>query len=565
MLLAPTVSLVWRLFRPRPYSFGEFGVLCGGFLKTARSVIQHGSERTEVYLGRWMSGCRVFSVAWARHAGLERLSRWLLQPYEVRKPTHKTSNMSVAQKTQSNFSASVCGYHDGESKPIAMSDPEIRNSPQQTVTVTVPEPRAQNVKQPSVTDVHPSAEKMFLDCYGLNEQPFGVTPDLRFLYLGSKHRQALDVLNYGTELNRGFLTLIAEAGMGKTSLLFHYLEGLRNAARTIFVFQSDANSTELMRYMLADLGIDGKGMDMPEMRAVLSQVLMGEMQARRRVILVIDEAQNLDEKTLESVRLLSNFETPWMKLLHIVLSGQPQLAERLAKPSMKQLRQRISFSVHLAPFTSEEVNLYINHRLWVAGYKGPELFSAGARALVAERSEGIPRNINNLCFCAMSYAWATKRKIIDRDTMDEVLADLTPEQPAEKKNEEPPPPPVYNEPLVPPVHKVSAPAPPPLRRAEPTPAVQMLAQPARVSLGSPQPRTSLVKIALFWATAVLLGWIGVQPAVGQWMGAKVHAVSSAVHSYLDPSATPGPTVAPSDSEDAPANSQTQTPAMTGSR
>jgi type II secretory pathway predicted ATPase ExeA len=286
---------------------------------------------------------------------------------------------------------------------------------------------------------------MFLDCYGLNEQPFGVTPDLRFLYLGSKHRQALDVLNYGTELNRGFLTLIAEAGMGKTSLLFHYLEGLRDTARTMFVFQSDANSTELMRYMLADLGIDGKGMDMPEMRAVLSQILMGEMRAGRRVVLVIDEAQNLDEKTLESVRLLSNFETPWMKLLHIVLSGQPQLGERLAKPSMKQLRQRVSFAVHLEPFTREEVDLYIDHRLWVAGYKGPQLFSEGARALVAERSEGIPRNINNLCFCAMSYAWATKRKTIDRETMDEVLADLNSERPAAKKNEEPPGSPMQKE------------------------------------------------------------------------------------------------------------------------
>jgi type II secretory pathway predicted ATPase ExeA len=200
-----------------------------------------------------------------------------------------------------------------------------------------------------------------------------------------------------------------------------------------------------MRYMLADLGIDGKGMDMPEMRAVLSQILMGEMRAGRRVVLVIDEAQNLDEKTLESVRLLSNFETPWMKLLHIVLSGQPQLGERLAKPSMKQLRQRVSFAVHLEPFTREEVDLYIDHRLWVAGYKGPQLFSDGARALLAERSEGIPRNINNLCFCAMSYAWATKRKTIDRETMDEVLADLNSERPAAKKNEEPPGSPMQKE------------------------------------------------------------------------------------------------------------------------
>jgi hypothetical protein len=163
----------------------------------------------------------------------------------------------------------------------------------------------------------------------------------------------------------------------------------------------------------------------------------------------------------------------------------------------------------------------------------------------------------------MSYAWATKRKTIDRETMDEVLADLNPERPAEKKNEEPPPPPVYNEPPPPRVHKVSPPS--PLRKEEPKPPVQMLAQPASLSLGSSQPSTSLMKIALFCATAVLLGWIGVEPAVGQWMGAKAHAVSSAVHNYLDPSVTPGPTGAPRDSEDAPPKSQTETPAAIGSR
>lgn len=275
-------------------------------------------------------------------------------------------------------------------------------------------------------------DRLFLDYYGLIEQPFGVTPDLRFLYLGAKHRQALDVLNYGTELSRGFVTLIAKPGMGKTSLLFHFLEGLRGKARTVFVFQTDANSTELMRYLLADLGIDDKGMDLPKMRTVLSQVLMDEMDAGRRFVLVIDEAQNLDEKVLESVRLLSNFETPWMKLMQIVLAGQPQLADRLAKPSMDQLRQRVSFAIRIEPFSRDEVALYIDHRLWVAGYKGLPLFSVGARTLIAERSEGIPRVINNICFCAMSYAWAMKRKTIDWDTISEVLADLDLGPPIEK-------------------------------------------------------------------------------------------------------------------------------------
>src|SRR6202011_490427 len=201
---------------------------------------------------------------------------------------------------------------------------------------------------------------MYLEHYGLSEQPFGVTPDPRFLYLGPKHRQALAALNYDTQSNRGFLTLIAQPGMGKTSLLFNYLEGLRDKARTVFLFQTDCDSRELISYVLADLGLDGTGKDLPEMHNILNQVLTEEMRLGRRFVLVIDEAQNLTEKVLESVRLLSNFETPWMKLMQIVLAGQPQLAERLAKPSMAQLRQRISFAIEIEPLNSDEVTAYVD-------------------------------------------------------------------------------------------------------------------------------------------------------------------------------------------------------------
>jgi type II secretory pathway predicted ATPase ExeA len=265
---------------------------------------------------------------------------------------------------------------------------------------------------------------MFLDYYGLNEQPFGVTPDPRFLYLGSKHREALAALVYGTESNRGFLALIAKPGMGKTSLLFQYLDGLRTKARTAFLFQTDGDSSDLMRYILADLGIDGVGKDIPEMHTILNRVLIEEKRAGRQFVLVIDEAQNLDEKTLESVRLLSNCETPWMKLMQIVLAGQPQLAERLAMPSMSQLRQRISFMIRIDPFTQTEVDAYIDHRLLVAGYNGPPLFTADARLLIAKHSEGIPRNINNICFNALSLGWALKLKSIDGNMIFDILADL---------------------------------------------------------------------------------------------------------------------------------------------
>ena len=140
---------------------------------------------------------------------------------------------------------------------------------------------------------------MLLDYYKLVEQPFGVTPDSRFLYLGPKHREALASLVYGTESNRGFLAMIARPGMGKTSLLYHYLSYLRDKARTAFVFRTDCDSREFIRHLLLDLGIDTAGMDLPAMHDALNRLLTEEMHAGRRFVLVIDEAQNLDEKVLE--------------------------------------------------------------------------------------------------------------------------------------------------------------------------------------------------------------------------------------------------------------------------
>jgi general secretion pathway protein A len=265
---------------------------------------------------------------------------------------------------------------------------------------------------------------MILDYYKLAESPFGDTPDTRFLYFGPQHREALASLVVGTESNRGFMAVIAKPGMGKTSLLYEYLDRMRDKARTAFVFQTDCDSREFIRHVLLDLGIDANGKDLPAMHEMMNRVLAGEAKAGRRFILVIDEAQNLEERTLESVRLLSNFETPWAKLMQIVLVGQPQLAKRLSKPSMVQLRQRLSMIIRLEPLNFEETRNYISHRLWAGGYQGPSLFTMAAQRLIAERSEGIPRNINNLCFNSMALACAMKQPTIDHNIVLEVLADL---------------------------------------------------------------------------------------------------------------------------------------------
>jgi general secretion pathway protein A len=279
---------------------------------------------------------------------------------------------------------------------------------------------------------------MFLEYFGLIEQPFGVTPDPRFLHMGAKHREALASLVYGTDTNRGFLALIAQPGMGKTSLLYQYLEGLRNKSRAAFIFQTDCDSEDFIRHILVDLSLDPAGKDLPAMRGMLNEVLLAEMRAGRRFILVIDEAQNLDERVLESVRLLSNFETPWMKLMQIVIAGQTQLAERLTRPSMAQLRQRISSVIRIEPFTAEETGEYIDHRLWVAGYTGEPLFTVGARLLIAKQSGGIPRNINTLCFNAMSVAYGIGARQVDAKMVREAINDVEIESLVPKAGRTPP-------------------------------------------------------------------------------------------------------------------------------
>jgi len=265
---------------------------------------------------------------------------------------------------------------------------------------------------------------MFLDYYKLKEQPFGVTPDPRFLYLSQTHREALASLYYGIEAGRGFLALIAEPGMGKTTLLFQLMERVRKSACFGFLFQTQCDSREFLRYLLADMGIDSQGHDLVEMHEQLNAALMRLKRAGMRFVLVIDEAQNLDDSVLETVRLLSDFETPTSKLMQIILSGQPQLAAKLARPALAQLRQRIAILSRLEPFSPAETEQYIGYRLGVAGYDGGPLFTSEATAIIAARSGGIPRNINNLCFNALSLGCALGRKKVDGEIVLEAVRDL---------------------------------------------------------------------------------------------------------------------------------------------
>jgi general secretion pathway protein A len=265
---------------------------------------------------------------------------------------------------------------------------------------------------------------MFIEFFGLREQPFGVSPDPRYLYLGPGHREALASLYYGIEANRGFLSLVARPGMGKTTLLFHLLAKFSHTARTAFIFQTQCNSREFMRFLLAEIGIENDVQDFVRMHEAFNRCLVQEARAGRRFIVVIDEAQNLDASVLETVRLLSDFETPQAKLLQIILVGQPSLADKLASPALTQLRQRITSLSGLSPLTPQETARFIEHRLKVAGYKGQGLFSAEALEAIAEVSEGIPRQINNYCFHSLSLACATREKMVNVDIVREVANDL---------------------------------------------------------------------------------------------------------------------------------------------
>jgi len=265
---------------------------------------------------------------------------------------------------------------------------------------------------------------MYLKFFGLREQPFGVTPDPRFLYLSAAHREALASLYYGIEASRGFLGLIAKPGMGKTTILFHLLEKFRSSARTAFLFQTQCTSREFMRFLLSELGYEDNGQDFVRMHEEFNRRLLREARAGNRFIVVIDEAQNLDASVLETVRLLSDFETPQAKLMHIILAGQPELADKLASPGLKQLRQRVSIVHGLEPLPSWEINNYIEHRLRIAGYEREPLFTPDAYQAISKFTEGIPRNVNNFCFHALSLACALRKKIVDLDVVKEVVSDL---------------------------------------------------------------------------------------------------------------------------------------------
>lgn len=257
----------------------------------------------------------------------------------------------------------------------------------------------------------------------IGRDAFGATPDTSFYFLSRSHREAFCDLIDAIECDRPFAAIVGRPGTGKTTLLFRVLERYRNTARTAFIFQSQCNARELLQYLLTDCEIDLPTQDIVSMHARFNEVLIETHRSGKRFLLLLDEAHNFDEPTIESIRLLSDFETPKKKLVQIIFSGQPALEEVLARPGMVQVRQRIALFRTLQPLSHEEISAYIAHRLKIVGVT-QELFSLASLDLIADLTKGIPREIHNVCFAALAQASTKGLPKVNCDIIRAVARDL---------------------------------------------------------------------------------------------------------------------------------------------
>ena len=237
---------------------------------------------------------------------------------------------------------------------------------------------------------------MYTGFYGLREKPFSLAPDPRYLFLSASHREALAHLLYGIEEGEGFIEVIGQVGTGKTTLCRTLLDRIGSDAEIAYIFNPSPSEIELLAAINKELGLPTAVRTRTELLDALNQFLLEKNAAGRRVLLVIDEAQNLDPSVLEQVRLLSNLETATEKLLQIVLTGQPELRDVLASPELSPLRQRIALEHHIQRLRPEELLPYLRHRIEVAGARLEDIFAPGCDEIFYAFSAGCPRLVNLL-------------------------------------------------------------------------------------------------------------------------------------------------------------------------
>jgi general secretion pathway protein A len=266
---------------------------------------------------------------------------------------------------------------------------------------------------------------MYKSFFGLKENPFNVNPDPRFLYLTNQVEETLTGLMYGIQTRKGFITLTGEVGTGKTTLVNRLLDWLHSRrARTAFLFNSRMNSNQLFDFILAEFEITCDSKSKSQQLMKLNHWLLDRYRRGETVVLIIDEAQNLTYPVLEEIRLLTNLETSTEKLLQIVLSGQPELEEKLKLPQLRQLRQRIMLRCRTAPLTKEQTQEYINERLKTAGASGEPIFSPKAMETVHLYSLGIPRVVNLLCEHSLVNSYVEQQRPIQPKTVEDVAREF---------------------------------------------------------------------------------------------------------------------------------------------
>ena len=270
----------------------------------------------------------------------------------------------------------------------------------------------------------PARSAMYKDYYRLHEEPFNITPDPRFLFLTDKHRQAMEHVLYGIRQRKGFICLTGEVGAGKTTLCRALLNELKDNYHTALILNPMLSQTQLLRAIIQELGIVPRRRDRLGYMQLLNEFLLAANSQGKDVVLVVDEVQDMPNDTLELTRLLSNLETASQKLLQIVLVGQPELREKLARPKFRQLSQRITVWYHLGTMSSQETGEYLRYRLKIAGAGDELLFEPAAVQEIFQYSQGTPRLINAISDKALLAGYVYQTACIDAGIVQLAIREL---------------------------------------------------------------------------------------------------------------------------------------------
>ncbi len=266
---------------------------------------------------------------------------------------------------------------------------------------------------------------MYNKFFNLRENPFNVNPDPRYLFFTPSALEALASLTYGIQTRKGIVLLTGEVGTGKTTLLNKLLDWLHERqAATSFIFNTQLSASDLFDCLMADFGIRPASRTKGEMLLRLNRWLLERHQVGQSAVLVVDEAQNLSQQALEEIRLLTNLETSSEKLLQIVLSGQPELEEKLRHPQLRQLLQRITLRCRTSQLSLAETRGYVAERLHIAGANGEPIFSTEAIESIYNYARGIPRVINVLCEHALINAYIDQQRPVPAQLIDDVAREF---------------------------------------------------------------------------------------------------------------------------------------------